>query len=313
MGRVLSEEMIEKAKSSDLCDVAKALGFTVIRAGTCHSLKEMDSIRIFNRRSWYRFSDGTGGSQIDFLRVFFGMDFVEAVKYLQDFSFSSLTAEAEHSSYVERNKAEFVLPQPSSDNLRAIRYLTNERMLSEKTVEKFIGEGCVYEEKKYHNIVFVGADITGTPKCAFMRGIYEKNGKSFKCDVPGSDKNYGFHMEVPESDTVRVYESAIDLMSFYDATSLSSDHLLALGMTADKPLERYLSDRKAIRKIVLCLDNDDPGRKAAEKISRKYLENGYEVHNLGSPKGYKDYNEWLVASKGRIQQRPKQVLSSKTR
>ena len=312
MGRVLSDEMIEKAKSADLCDVAKALGFTVIRVGTCHSIKEMDSIRIYNRRSWYRFSDGTGGSQIDFLRVFSGMDFVEAVKYLQGFSSFLLSAEAEQSLHVTENKGGFVLPVPSSDNLRVIRYLTNERMISEKTVEKFIGDGYVYEEKKYHNIVFVGADVLGNPKCAFMRGIYEKNGKSFKCDVPGSDKNYGFHMEVQESDTVRVYESAIDLMSFYDATSLSSDHLLALGMTADKPLDRYLLDRKAIRKIVLSLDNDDPGNKAAEKICKKYEERGYEVNNLGSPKGYKDYNEWLVAVKKKNLSKPKQDLTGKT-
>ena len=31
----------------------------------------------------------------------------------------------------------------------------------------------------------------------------------------------------------------------------------------------------------------------------KYETLGYTVKNLGSPKGYKDYNEWLIATKRR--------------
>ena len=111
-------------------------------------------------------------------------------------------------------------------------------------------------------------------------------------------KHYGFSLNVDGSNTIRVFEGAIDLMSFYDVTGLTSDHLLALGMTDDKPLERYLSERDGITAIYLCLDNDEPGRKAAERIEKKYLDKGYKVKNIGSPKGFKDFNEWLVAKSG---------------
>ena len=83
-GRFTDEELAI-AKSVDLCAVAESLGYTVKRIGKYHTLKEMDSIRIYNRSHWYRWSrqfdkGNNGGSQIDFLRVFCGMS-VKAVSY----------------------------------------------------------------------------------------------------------------------------------------------------------------------------------------------------------------------------------------
>ena len=57
--------------------VAASLGYTVKKIGRYHTLKEMDSIRIYNRTNWFRWSrehekGNNGGSQIDFLRVFAG-------------------------------------------------------------------------------------------------------------------------------------------------------------------------------------------------------------------------------------------------
>ena len=47
-GRFTDEELAI-AKSVDLCAVAESLGYTVKRIGKYHTLKEMDSIRIYNR------------------------------------------------------------------------------------------------------------------------------------------------------------------------------------------------------------------------------------------------------------------------
>ena len=89
-GRFTDEELAI-AKSVDLCSVAESLGYTVKRIGKYHTLKEMDSIRIYNRSHWYRWSrqfdkGNNGGSQIDFLRVFCGMSVKEAVFWLLDFA-----------------------------------------------------------------------------------------------------------------------------------------------------------------------------------------------------------------------------------
>ena len=301
MGK-LTEQELSLAKSADLCEVAARFGYHVIRVGNCHTLKEMDSMRIYDRRTWYRWSDQSGGTQIDFLQRFEGMEFKEAVEWLLDFigydrergvSPSSLYHRSESVKMEDKSRV-FTLPPPASNNLRVISYLVKERGLKPQTVEKFLSDGLIYEEATHHNLVFICRDAKGIPKLAFQRGIHDGAGKPFKCDVAGSDKNYGFSLSAEKSNTIRVFEGAIDLMSFYDVTGLTSDHLLALGMTDDKPLERYLSERDGITTIYLCLDNDEPGIKAAEKIEKKYLEKGYKVKNIGSPKDFKDFNEWLV-------------------
>ena len=68
-------------------------------------------------------------------------------------------------------------------------------------------------------------------------------------------------------------------------------------MLADAPLETFLREHPQITSIRFCLDGDEPGRKAAAELMRKYYELGYEVEDCPPPAGYKDYNEWLVATK----------------
>lgn len=85
-----TQKELEIAKQADLCAVAERLGYTVKRIGHYHTLKEMDSIRIYDRSHWFRWSrryekGSNGGSQIDFLRVFAGLDVKEAVFWLLDF------------------------------------------------------------------------------------------------------------------------------------------------------------------------------------------------------------------------------------
>ena len=50
--------------------------------GNYYTTKEMDSLRIKNRRTWHRYSEGTGGDAIDFLQRFEGKSFPEAVEFL---------------------------------------------------------------------------------------------------------------------------------------------------------------------------------------------------------------------------------------
>ena len=315
MGSFTTDEMT-LAKSVDLCEIAESLGYHVKRVGACHTLSEMDSIRIYDRRTWYRWSDQTGGSQIDFLRVFQGIDFKDAMWWLLDFAGYDRTTGPSHREYNHIRKPEshpekpkvFTLPPPAQDNRRIIQYLTEQRGIRERTVEQFIRAGLIYEEEGHHNLVFIGRDAKDVPRFASMRGLYDRNGKAFKCDVAGSDKSYGFHYRVSGSDTIRVFEGAIDLMSFYDATGETSDHLLALGMTDDKPLRRFLQENEGVTSLILCLDNDEPGRKAAERIEEKYTGLGFQVINIGSPRDYKDYNEWLQNKDKKVTAEPAVIL-----
>lgn len=312
--RRFTEDELAIAKSVDLCQVAASLGYTVQRIGKYHTLKEMDSIRIYDRTNWFRWSrrsekGSNGGSQIDFLRVFEGMNVKDAVFWLLDFAgYRSIGMDdhkrglADGRRMIAKKPAAperkpFVLPEKASDNARLIAYLTGERCISKATVQYFLNEGLIYESAEHHNVVFLGKDAAGQVKFASMRGTYDNGGRSFKCDVAGNDKRYGFHLEKDGSRTVSVFEAAIDLMSYMDIFPNNDEHLLALGMVADNPLEQYLKDHPYIRGIRFCLDNDEPGRKASLELAEKYLHRNYTVRIAGPPDGYKDYNEWLVSVK----------------
>lgn len=302
-----TEEELIIAKSVDLCQVAASLGYTVERVGRYHTLKEMDSIRIYNRTHWFRWSRkyDTGenwGSQIDFLKVFAGMEVKEAVLWLLDFvGYRGLDKEQtlKHQVVIKKDepKKEFILPEAAPNNNYLYRYLHQIRCISKDVIDYFVKTGLIYESKPYHNIVFKGNDKDGITRFASMRGVFDKDGKSFKCDVAGNDKNYGFHVVNEECTTIVVFEAAIDLMSYMDIYHDFETNKLALGMLSDAPLVTFLKEHPQIRTIRFCLDNDEAGREAAKQLCHKYETMGYQVLESPPPVSYKDYNEWLVEVK----------------
>ena len=171
MNERFTEEELAIAKSVDLTAVASYLGYTVKRVGHYHTLKEMDSIRIYDKSHWFRWSrqydkGENGGSQIDFLRVFCGMEVKEAVWWLLDFAgyrrIEDIGKKPELKYQVEAKKKQepkpFVLPVHSPDNSFLYSYLKEERGISKEVIDYFVTQGLIYESRHYHNIVFKGND-----------------------------------------------------------------------------------------------------------------------------------------------------------
>jgi hypothetical protein len=320
-----TEEELAIAKSVDLTAVAASLGYTVKRIGKYYTLKEMDSIRIYERSHWFRWSrqyekGSNGGSQIDFLRVFCGMDVKQAVFWLLDFAgYRRIETDREQRLKYQveakpEEKKTFTLPERAGDNSYLYSYLQKERGIGKDVIDYFVESDLIYESRQYHNIVFKGNDREGKTRFASMRGVFDSGGKPFKCDVAGNDKNYGFNVVNEDSRELVVFEAAIDLMSYVELYADYESNKLALGMLADAPLETFLSEHPQIMTIRFCLDNDEPGRKAAGELLRKYYERGYEVEDVPPPSGYKDYNEWLVAEKKKqVAAEKKVVVKSATR
>lgn len=313
-----TEEELAIAKQVDLCAVAKHLGYTVKRIGKYHTLKEMDSIRIYDCSHWFRWSKryesgNNGGSQIDFLRVFEGMEIKDAVFWLLDFA-GYQRSESEtrggvcakkyaslHNPILLSDKQDsirntpFILPEYAGNNKYLYSYLEEQRGIAHEVVECMINAGLIYESKPYHNVVFVGKDQSGTAKFASRRGVFDRDGKSFKCDVAGNDKQYGFNLVRQGSDSVVVFEAAIDLMSYMTLFPEQQSHMLALGMLGDAPLDTFLKEHGEVKHIQFCLDNDKPGRDATATFVAKYQKLSYEVNSVQPPTQFKDFNEWLVA------------------
>lgn len=186
---------------------------------------------------------------------------------------------------------EFHLPMRNVTNINAKNYLVKVRGLDEGLVDLFLNAGDIYEEAKYHNLVFVGRDLKNLPRFAHCRGTADR----FRLDVAGSDKSYGFSYQ-GTGDQLCVFEAPIDLLSFINLfpKDWKTCCYLSLCGVAYKALERYLAEHPNISRVYLYLDSDQAGEEACERIA-KAMPNGLIITRM-KPK-LKGWNEVLLHKK----------------
>lgn len=318
----------KKALDISLTAIASALGYTPVRAGSHYHLKEMDSLIIYNDRSWNRWSgkeNKTGGTQIDFMMEYGGAASVpEAIKRLLDFSGEGMAVAAvpvANNSPSRNDGFSMELPPKNNNFRRMYAYLIQTRGVSQEVVSDFVHRRLIYEDSVHHNIVYCGMDPEGNIRYAGLRGTGDIYGKSFKMDVPGNNKNYGVNIVNKESDKLKVFESVIDCMSYIDMYKDNVSNKLILGMVEDNPLVQFLKDYSHIKSISFCLDNDEAahialygrhdteGNITKQGLVEKYKEQGYSVR-VEVPERGKDFNE-MLKSKLTDQQNEHHVLSEK--
>ena len=292
--RRFTDTEMQIAKETDLPELLTHLGYQVRRIGRYHTTAEMDSLRIKDRRKWFRYSQNTGGDAITFLQQFCGKSFPEAVEYLLTFHGKARDAPIPEPKPISP-KQEFSLPPRNADDRRVFAYL-HKRGIAPQVIRQFLNSGLLYEDAEHHNCVFVGKNNAGQAKYAALRGTYDQEGKGFRGDVTGSDKHVGFALPYDRSsDQVLVFEAPIDLMS-YLTLHRNTPNALALCGLYDGALQAYLADHPQIKRIELCLDADGPGREAARQFQNKYTAMGYAV-TVEEPRSGKDWNEYLQKRK----------------
>ena len=283
-------------RDTDLPDLLISLGYQVKRIGRYYTTQEMDSIRIKDRRTWFRYSEGIGGDAITFLQRFYNKSFPEAVEYLLAFhgrARDSPPASTPRQTKEKEEKVPFTLPPANVDHRRVFAYL-RKRGIAAQVIRGFVEAGLLYEDAQHHNCVFVGRDQSGAPVFANQRGTYDWNGSSFKGDVPGSNKDIAFRLYCSKKhDAVLVFEAPIDLMSFCTLHRQVRSNAVALCGLHHGPLDNYLRENPHLKQIVLCLDADGPGQEAAEKFRAEYTQKGYAV-SIKTPAQGKDWNEYLL-------------------
>lgn len=286
-----TEEQKQRANQVDLEDFLSRQGEKLLRSGREKRLSSDHSITVRGNR-WYDHATEKGGYPIDFVKMFYGQSFPDAV--------TMLLGGEQGQAYRESRKAEpepqkpFLLPEANPDMRRVFAYLTGTRCLDQRVVKAFVKAKMIYEDAAYHNAVFVGYDLDGVPRHAHKRGTYTK-GESFKGNVDGCDPRYSFHW-IGKNDTVYVFEAPIDLLSFISLYQKDwrMHSYVALCGVAEHALLQLLSDASQVKRIALCLDNDKAGIQARERIKQRLLERGYrDVFPLFSQQ--KDWNEDLQA------------------
>ena len=253
-----TQAQIDRANQADLASFLQAQGETLIKSGREYRWKEHDSLTVRGNK-WFRHSRSKGGYPIDFIMEFYGKSFPEAVQLL--------TGEnGEGKSEVSAAPStEFHLPLHNRTADHAIQYLCESRRLNRTLVEAFLLSGDIYEDAKRQNVVFVGRDGSGTPRYAHIRGTQD----NFRQDAAGSDKSYPFRYEGSGSQLF-VFEAPIDLLSFLCLypQDWQSRSYLSLGGVSGKALDRFLSERRDIKKVFLCLDSDEAGNEACSKLAQ---------------------------------------------
>ena len=176
--------------------------------GGTYCTREHDSLKISNGK-WCWFSRGIGGySALDYLIKVKEMPFTQAVETIM----GNLSAAPPAFSPAPKTPKEKVLllPQANRSATHAIEYL-HRRGIDYELIDFCIRTGRLYESYPYHNVVFVGMDADGKPRYANQRGI----GSNFIGDANGSDKHYSFGIPAAAaSDTLHLFESAVDLLSY---------------------------------------------------------------------------------------------------
>ena len=94
--------------------------------------------------------------------------------------------------------------------------------------------------------------------------------------------------------TLRCFEAPIDMMSFQQIYPQDETHKLALCGVDCTALGQTLKDHTEILEVILCLDNDKAGKKAANELRQSLEERGLLVKCEFPPMG-KDWNEALEA------------------
>ncbi len=276
-----TEEQIARANQTDLVSFLKAQGEQLVKSGREYRWKKHDSVTVSENR-WYRHSQSKGGYPVDFVMEFYYATFQEAVKML-----IGEEGEGRQKSCPAPSK-DFRLPEKNEDNEMIVKYLTESRELEKNLVMEWITRGDIYEEKKHHNVIFVGRDADGIPKYAHCRGTGEMK---YRGDVAGSDKSLGFCYRGTDNQLF-VFEAAIDLLSFIQLfpKDWKKRSYLSLGGVSSMALMTFLSERTQITSVFLCLDNDQAGNEACEKLAGEISE-GYSVIRLKPSR--KDWNEIL--------------------
>ena len=206
----------------------------------------------------------------------------------------------------EETPKHLLLPPPAPDNRAMLQYLAG-RGISMEVLDFCVQTGRIYESRNrgHGNVVFVGFDKTGKARFGCLRGIGEGR---FHGDLSGSDKHYSFALPAcGENPAVHLCECAIDVMSYASLCRLNGidwkqHNLLSLaGIYQPKKriaesklpvaLTRFLEDHPHVKTVYLHLDNDGPGRMAAEAI-QTVLPREYEVRDCPPPRG-KDVNDYL--------------------
>lgn len=290
------EAKIKEARGADLVEYFRRRSYTVEKTGNEFYIKEIPGLAINQEHGkWFHHYSEVGGSNsIDCLTKVLDVDFKKAVEELsggrvENFSFQNRINDAHKSATAQPKKdKEFVLPEPAENNNRVIAYLTQTRKIPPEIVYEFIRNKKLYQEKNTGNAVFphskngkiIGAELEGTGSTS----RFKKN-----LSTPGEVSSFAIAFS-PKTTKAYVFESSVDLMSFYAMVDRKNNNLEGVALVSMSGLRPSIIKDIEARgiEILSCVDNDEKGLKFESTHGLK------RAGTLLEKEGVKDWNDlWI--------------------
>ena len=272
---MIDSNAIRQARQTDLVAYLISRGEPLKRVGSNYVHRNHDSLYIKNNMFvWY--SRNEKGNSVDFLMLYYGLTFTQAVENLTGARLPTL-------DYTPPNNT--ANPQRATDEKRVIAYLCKRRGLKNSLVFSLIKQGKLWQDTNGNcNFLIndwnenpIGAEIVGTGDTRF-KNVTEHSG-------------YGFHLIIGEPTDALYFESAIDLLSCYQIYQDRLKHhiLISLG-GLNSGVITELKKKNPNLTHWLCVDNDTAGNNFV--IQRKSEDTRIKLFR--PPKQYKDWNEYLM-------------------
>lgn len=286
-----TKDQVERANQIDLEELLRRGGEKLVRSGREMRLESDHSVTVKGNR-WYDHATEQGGYTLSFVRQHYNMNFTEAMKMLL-----GEDGQAPLPMAIEKPKIEpkpFALPESAGTMRRVYGYLLGHRKIDRDVLTEFARAKLVYEDTPYHNAVFVGTDENGIPRHAHKRST-NSDGKVFRINIEGSDPVHSFHWK-GSSGILFVFEAPIDMLSYISMNQedWQQHSYVSLCGVAEHAMLKRLELEQNISEVCLCLDNDEAGQMATERLAARLKElGGYDIERLYPQ--MKDWNDDLKA------------------
>ncbi|WP_171313770.1 PBECR4 domain-containing protein [Enterococcus cecorum] len=249
------KQRLKVAKNRNILDVAQALGMNLEKRGGTYVWSEHDSLVIFPKKNNFKwFSQDVQGDPITLVEQVKNVEFKEALNFLNDPSLTCFDATKVKS---ENKPFRYFLKEHSNPRL-AKDFLVNVRGLHPKTVDFFMDKGVLAQSSRYHK-----ADQNSEPVVIFksfnpqtkdligatLQGInenwekYPKKGR-LKEILANSSGDFGVHVDIGTPKKLIFFESAIDMMSYYELKrpKINDARLVAMNGLNQRVISNHLKD-----------------------------------------------------------------------
>jgi len=312
--------LVQQAREKNILDYFQESGYSIEKKSSNYYVTEIAGLCLKpESNQWYYHYENIGrtNNSIDCLTKVLNMDFNQAVYELTGKDLSHFKAEelpkkqqpqytAPPTKIALPEKKELVMPEQSDNMRRLFAYFCKSRHIPAKIVEELVHAKLLYQTEneatavikgvektfKNANAVFIHKDDKGEIIGGEVQGL--NTFKRFKGVAPGTGESVFKFVPNPSADgkikRAYLFESAIDLMSFYSFCKKEKiEGAMLISMAGLKPtVPKQLRDQGI--EIVSCVDNDEAGRKFE-------AENGFKrpdgVKSLLDNNGFKDWNEML--------------------